>query len=177
MVASAIAPVPHPAARAMGAEECDATLGRVCFGHLSFLRGEHVDAMPTRFAYVDGWLYFRANGALTDTIRHSRWMVMSVTEQREATAFASVVVRGGCYPAQDTGTAQGDAAALLGIQALRDRPRVGREAEPRVPRTLRVFRMHADEIRGSITMVPCPPGERPYDAAELSRLRAAGTRA
>lgn len=165
-------PFAHTVARDLTLEDCTATLRRACFGHLSFLRGEHVDVLPARFAFLDNWAYFRGNEALGDTIMHNRWMVLSVTEHRDAEHFASVILRGECYTTDDTGSISGDKAALEGISALRDRLEIG-QVEQRTAQPLRVFRIHADEIRGGITMVPCPVGHRPYDSRERKHLRVA----
>jgi nitroimidazol reductase NimA-like FMN-containing flavoprotein (pyridoxamine 5'-phosphate oxidase superfamily) len=174
MVAPTLEFFPGPTTQKLDAADCVATLERTCFGHLSFLSDEHVDVIPLRFAFHDDWLYFRANAALEGAIRRSPWMAITISELRGPTEYASVLVRGGCYVADETGSGTGDARALEGIKLLRDRPRVGREEDLPVERSLRVFRLRADAIIGSRTYVPCPPGNRPYDARELSRLREAG---
>ena len=170
MSAPTLVPFAHSVSRDLPIEDCTATLRRTCFGHLSFVRGEHVDVLPARFAFVDGWAYFRANEALGDTIMHNRWMVLAVTEHRDDNQFASVILRGACYGTEDTGSVAGDRAALEGIVALRDRPELGHEEQPPVERSLTVFRIHADHISGSLTLVPCPPGERPYSTRERDRI-------
>lgn len=150
----------------------DATnvLARVCFGHLAFSRGRQVGVLPVRYALQEGWVYFRASPALRQIISRSPWVCISATELQDRTRYASVVVRGGCYPTEETGSTGGDAQALRGVVALRDRARVGPRTRPR-QRTLAVFRLHIEEIQGSITLVPCPAGERPYDDAEVEYLR------
>ena len=154
--------------------DCEAMLQRVCFGHLSFVRGGNADVLPIRYAFLDGWVYFRADLELRELIARSPWLVLSVIEPRDSMRLASVVVRGGCYEAEQTGSAIRDAAALEGIIELRDRATVGPEGEPRIQRTSTVFRLHIDEMRGITAVVPCPPGERPYDALELRHLRETG---
>jgi len=37
---------------------CAAFLEEHCFGHLVLARGTQVDAVPIRFTFLDGWLYF-----------------------------------------------------------------------------------------------------------------------
>ena len=165
---------PSPSGTTLPAAECEALLGRVCFGHLAFARDGHVNALPTRYAFQDGWVYFRADAFLREVIGHNRWLVLSVTELRDETQYASVIVRGACYPTEETGSAESDAVSLRGIMELRDRPTVGRERPVDARRSLRVFRLHADEIRGVTTFVPCPAGDRAYDELELQRLRDAG---
>lgn len=137
--------------------ECEGVLRRACFGHLAFMRDKHVDVLPTRYVYLDGWVYFRADKALRTVIAASPWLVLSVTQLEDETHVMSVVARGGCYEAERTGTAVGDVAALQGIMELRDRPRAGRG--PRVRRRSTVFRLHVDELRGITATVPCPAGE------------------
>jgi nitroimidazol reductase NimA-like FMN-containing flavoprotein (pyridoxamine 5'-phosphate oxidase superfamily) len=149
-------------------------LRRLCFGHVAFIAKRQVNVVPIRYAFDDGWVYFRADATLRDVIARSRWAVLSVTELRDTTGFASVIVRGGCYPAEATGSTAGDAAALRGILALRDRPRVGPTRAPRVQRVSTVFRLHVEDLQGSITFVPCPAGSRAYDALEVQHLRTVG---
>lgn len=150
---------------------CEAVLRRACFGHVAFARGGHAEVRPIRYAFVDGWIYFRADVRLREVIARSPWLVLAVTELENATRVSSVIARGGCYEAEATGTALGDAAALAGIMELRDRARVGAERGPRVRRSSTVFRIHVDELHGVTAYVPCPPGERPYDAVETQHLR------
>lgn len=163
-------PAPH-AGELLSREDCEAILGRTCFGHLALTRDGNVDVLPIRFAYVDGWVYFRADPALRDVIAHRRWVVLSVNELRDVTHVGSVIVRGGCYATEDTGSDAGDAKAMRGIVALRDRVAVGRPAGARTERTSTVFRLHADEMQGTTVFVPCPAGERAYDEVELQLLR------
>jgi nitroimidazol reductase NimA-like FMN-containing flavoprotein (pyridoxamine 5'-phosphate oxidase superfamily) len=146
-------------------------LNRVCFGHLAYSSGSHVGVLPVRYALREGWLYFRAGAGLRAIISRNPWVCISVTEPHEGARHASVVVRGGCYPTEETGSAGGDAQALRGVVALRDRTRVGPRTTPR-QRRLAVFRLHIEEIQGSITLVPCPASARPYDDAEVEYLRA-----
>ena len=155
----------------MPTEECEAVLGRACFGHLAFVRQGHVDVMPTRYAYLDGWIYFRADIELRKLIAASPWLALSVTQLEDPMRVTSVVARGGCYETERTGTALGDASALHGIMELRDRPSAAPERAPRVKRASTVFRLHVDELRGVTATVPCPAGERPYDAVETQHLR------
>ena len=143
------------------ANECLDVLGRVCFGHLAFSRGRHVGVIPVRYALQEGWVYFRADEALRDWITRSPWLCLSVTELRDDTRHTSVVVRGGCYTTESTGTATSDAEALRGIVALRDRARVGPTPRQQGDRTLSVFRLHAEEMEGSITLVPRPVANAP----------------
>jgi nitroimidazol reductase NimA-like FMN-containing flavoprotein (pyridoxamine 5'-phosphate oxidase superfamily) len=145
-------------------------LNRVCFGHLAFSRGREIGVIPVRYALREGWLYFRAGAGLREIISRNPWVCVSVTEPQDQTRHASVVVRGGCYATEETGSAGGDAQALRGVVALRDRPRVGPRTRPR-QRHLAVFRLHIEETQASITLVPCPAGERPYDDGEVEYLR------
>lgn len=156
------------------AAECEAVLARVCIGHIAFARAGRVEVLPIRFAYVDSWAYFRADSALREVIAAAPWLVLSVIEQPVASRAVSVVVRGGCYETTRTGAASSDAAALRGIVELRDRASVLPSAAE-VERTSLVYRLHADDIVGVDIEVPCPPGDRPFDAAELAHLAATGT--
>jgi nitroimidazol reductase NimA-like FMN-containing flavoprotein (pyridoxamine 5'-phosphate oxidase superfamily) len=151
--------------------QCDVILQRTCFGHLAVVQPDRVDLLPVRFACSDGWIYFRADESLSGAIARNPWLALSVTELRDPTHFHSVIVRGGCHPTVATGSAAGDEKALRGIRALRDRSRVGRSAPQHVPRTLIVYRLHTDEVRGTSTFVPCPAGDRPYDDVEVEILR------
>ena len=36
--------------------DCEAMLRRVCFGHILLARGGHVDVLPIRYAFREGWL-------------------------------------------------------------------------------------------------------------------------
>jgi nitroimidazol reductase NimA-like FMN-containing flavoprotein (pyridoxamine 5'-phosphate oxidase superfamily) len=144
-----------PLSGALDADQCNSVLARTCFGHLGFALKAHVEAVPIRFAFVEGSLYFRANRAMCLAIASNRWVLISVVEMVDATHFASVVARGTCYETEHTGTTNGDAAALRGIVELRDRA----PASPRVARGERksiVFRVHVDDLRGRTTFVPCP---------------------
>ena len=155
----------------MGKAECEALIGRQCFGHLAFARKGHADVLPIRYTFLEGWVYFRADRELREVIARSPWLVLSVTEPRDATHVASVIARGSCFETDATGTPGGDAAALRGIMELRDRPSVGRERAPRVQRSLTVYRLHVDELRGITAFVPCPAGTRSNDAREGEQLR------
>ena len=157
----------------LSTDQCLEILGRVCFGHLAFARGRHIGVLPVRYALEDGWVYFRAETALRESIARSPWLCLSITELHDESLHTSVVVRGGCYATEDTGSAESDAASLRGIVALRDRARVGPRTTGRQYRSLGVFRMRVEELEGSVTLVPCPAGQRPYDEAELEYLRAA----
>lgn len=157
-----------PAAGAISDEACRAVLERTCFGHLAFARNGHVDAVPIRFTFLEGWLYFRADAAMRTDIRHNRWAVMSVVDRLDATHFASVVARGACYATEDTGSPQGDAAALRGILRLRDRVPERNTGPRRDSRTSIVFRLHVDALCGSTTFVPCPAGGEELSGATHS---------
>ena len=144
----------------MTATDCEAVLRRVCFGHLAFVRDGHADVRPIRYAYREDWVYFRADLSLRQIIARAPWLVLSVTELEDAMHVSSVIVRGGCYETEKTGSVLGDAAALQGIMELRDRVPANRERAPRVRRSSIVFRLHVDELRGVRAFVPCPPGGR-----------------
>jgi nitroimidazol reductase NimA-like FMN-containing flavoprotein (pyridoxamine 5'-phosphate oxidase superfamily) len=161
----------HSADELISRDECEAILRRTCFGHLSLIREGGVHVQPIRYAYVDGWVYFRADPAMRDVITHHPWVVISVNELRDVTHVGSVIVRGGCYATEDTGSSASDAAAMRGIIELRDRATVGRSAKARTERTSTVFRVHAEEMQGTIVFVPCPAGERGYDEVEVQLLR------
>ena len=135
--------------------ECEAVLRRACFGHLAFVWEGHADVRPIRYVCMDGWVYFRADLRLRKVIAHSPWLALSVTELRDATHVSSVIVRGGCYETERTGTMLGDAEALKGIIELRDPASAGSERRPRTRRSSMVFRLHADELRGLTASVPC----------------------
>ena len=134
--------------------ECEAVLRRACFGHLAFLWEGHADVRPIRYVFLDGWVYFRADLRLRKVIAGNPWLVLSVTEVPDATHVSSVIVRGGCYETERTGTMLGDAAALAGIIELRDPAGVGSEHGPRMRRSSTVFRLHVDELRGLTASVP-----------------------
>lgn len=139
--------------------ECEVALRRVCFGHLAFVRAGHADVLPIRYAYLEGWVYFRADLNLRRIIAQSPWLALSVTELDSGNRVSSIIVRGGCYETEGTGTGAGDAAALRGIMELRDPTTTGRERKPRVRRSSIVFRLHVDELRGVSVSVPCPAGD------------------
>jgi hypothetical protein len=128
---------------------------------LAFVQNGHAGILPVRYAFVDDWVYFRADRRLRAVILGNPWLVFAVTELRDASHVTSVIVRGGCYVATDTGTPAGDAAALRGILELRDRPRADAERTPRVRRSAAVFRLHVDGLHGVVALVPCPAGEIP----------------
>ena len=142
----------------MTAADCEAVLRRACFGHLAFAWERHADVRPIRYAYRDGWVYFRADRSLRKVIAASPWLVLSVTELQARTRVSSVIVRGGCYETEATGTLLGDAAALQGIMELRDRATVNPQRAPRARRSSTVFRLHVEELRGVTAFVPCPAG-------------------
>jgi nitroimidazol reductase NimA-like FMN-containing flavoprotein (pyridoxamine 5'-phosphate oxidase superfamily) len=159
---------PAPLAEPLSDDVCRAILERTCFGHFAFARNGHVDAVPIRFAFLEGWLYFRADAAMRADIRHNHWAVMSVVDRLDSTHFASVVARGTCYATEDTGSAQGDAAALRGILRLRDRVPEPIARPRRDSRTSIVFRLHVDALHGSTTFVPCPAGGEDFSWAPPS---------
>ena len=150
---------------------CKAILARVCFGHLSFMTGGHVDVRPVRYAYRNDWVYFRASRELRGIIAQGPWFALSVTEFSEPTRVATIVVRGACYEADSVRSVAQNAEALAGIVELRDRAEIGSPRAPRIQRSSTVFRMHVDEMHGVRAHVPCPPGQRPYSPSELQNLR------
>ena len=153
-------------------EECQATLGRTCFGHLAFARDGRADVLPVRFAFVAGWLYFRADLELRMAIATNPVVTLAVTELRDITHFDSVVVRGGCYETEMTGAMDGDTDAMRGIVQMRDRPAIAKSrGNQRVRRTLTVLRLRADEMQGTTTFVPCQTGEHGYDDVALQLFR------
>jgi nitroimidazol reductase NimA-like FMN-containing flavoprotein (pyridoxamine 5'-phosphate oxidase superfamily) len=156
--------------RTLSRRECERTLARTCFGHLAFNRPEQMDMVPIRFAYVDGWVYFRAGSVLRAILARNPWMVLGVTELRDTAHFDSVIVRGGCYETEHTGSTETDAEAMRGILKLRDRTSVNRVRDEEEARTSTVYRLHVDDMQGVTTFVPCPAGDRPYDANQLRRL-------
>ena len=150
--------------------DCEAVLHRACFGHLAFAWERHADVRPIRYAYRNGWVYFRADRGLRTAIAASPWLVLSVTELQDPNRVSSVIARGGCHAAEKTGSGLGDAAALHGIMELRDRAPASPRRAPRVQRSSRVFRLHVDEVRGVTAFVPCSAGDRACDAAETQHL-------
>ena len=159
----------------MSPKDCEALLRRSCFGHLAFGRDGRVDVLPIQYAFLEGWVYFRADLELRQAIAHNPWLVLSVTEFQDANCVSSVIVRGGCYETEQTGTAIGDAAALRGIMKLRDRATVGPERQPRLRRSSTVFRIHVDEMRGTAAFVPrlARAPRTPVEVAEADALRSA----
>lgn len=154
--------------------ECEAVVERACFGHLSFARQGHADVVPIRYAFREGWIYFRADSDLRGVIAAAPWLALSVTESSDVDHLASVIVRGGCYGAQDTGSSVDDATAMKGLIELRDRPVAGVADDASSRRSSVVYRLHADEMRGLTVFVPCPAPDRPYDEQELQYFRDAG---
>jgi nitroimidazol reductase NimA-like FMN-containing flavoprotein (pyridoxamine 5'-phosphate oxidase superfamily) len=150
----------------LSAADCLALLSRVCFAHLAFVQDGHANVLPIRYSYLDGWVYFRADLSLRGVITRNPWLVLSITERESATRVTSVIARGGCYETHATGTAASDAAALRGIMELRDRTTRDREARPHVRRSLTVFRLHVDELRGVSASVPCPASGRPHETTD-----------
>ena len=142
----------------MKTADCEALLRRACFGHLAFASERHADVRPIRYVYREDWVYFRADPSLRKVIAASPWLVLSVTELQNPTHISSVIVRGGCYEAEATGSALGDAAALQGIMELRDSAPANLGRAPRVRRSSTVYRLHVDELRGVTAFVPCPAG-------------------
>ena len=155
----------------MSAKNCEALLRRACFGHLAFARDGHADVLPIRYIFLEGWVYFRADLGLSEVIAHNPWLVLSVTEFQDANLVSSVIVRGGCYQTEQTGTTIGDAAALRGIMQLRDRAMVGPQRKPRGRRSSTVFRLHVDEMRGITALVPRPASDRSFDDRENQHVR------
>lgn len=149
---------PEPLASPISADACRALLERMSFGHLAFARDGHADAVPIRFAFLEGWVYFRADAAMRTIIRHNRWAVICVVDMIDATHFASVVARGACYATEETGSSRGDANAFRGILRLRDRlPATATRPRPDSRSTI-VLRLHVDALSGSTTVVPRPAG-------------------
>lgn len=134
-------------------------LERNCFGHLVLARGTHVDAVPIRYAFADGWLYFGARPSLRKAIDRNVWVALAVATRLGDERWASVVARGACYATEGTGTVTGDAAALRGIVQLREQGSSPSAAQ-RTDRTAVIFRMHVEEVRGGIVKAPCPAEER-----------------
>jgi hypothetical protein len=130
-------------------------VARSCFAHLAYVRRTHVEVTPVRVALSDGWLYFRADPALRHAIGHNAWVAMTLTERVDATQFSSVVARGACYGTDHTGSWQGDEAALTGIAKLRDRTPATMSNRRLIERTLVVFRLRLEDIRGTRSVVPC----------------------
>ena len=160
---------------AMSPKDCEALLRRACFGHLSFGRDGRADVRPIQYAFLEGWVYFRADLGLREAIAHNPWLALSVTEFHDANRVSSVIVRGGCYQTEQTGTAIGDAAAQRGIMKLRDRATVGSERQPRIRRSSTVFRIHVDEMRGITAAIPrlARAPRTLVEAAEADTLRSA----
>lgn len=141
--------------RDLSADECRAVLEHVAFGHLAFARRAHVDAVPIRFVLVGSWLYFRASAHLRHDIARNRWALIASTDAGDATHLASVVVRGACYSAEETGSAASDAVALNGIIRLRNSAGTAATRKPHIERrTQTVFRMHVDTLCGYADFVP-----------------------
>jgi nitroimidazol reductase NimA-like FMN-containing flavoprotein (pyridoxamine 5'-phosphate oxidase superfamily) len=165
-------PIPALVPKALSVDECKALLARSCFGHLAFARETHVDAVPIRFASVEGWLYFRADAVMRTDIAHNSWVLVTVTESLDATHVASVVARGACYVTEQTGSTRGDAAALRGILRLRDQPADAETPVRKTPRSSIVFRMHIDHLRGVTSLVPATGGNRaPHATPHIHRPR------
>jgi nitroimidazol reductase NimA-like FMN-containing flavoprotein (pyridoxamine 5'-phosphate oxidase superfamily) len=142
---------------ALSVNACRAMLKRTCFGHLVLVRQTHVDALPIRFAFVDTWLYFRADHGLARTLGHNKWVAILIAESPDKTHMSSVVARGACYATERTaGSAESDAAALRGVIRLRDRVPMGTARAQWVERATTVFRMHVDELRGRTGGAPSP---------------------
>jgi len=140
-------------AERLSKKQCVAMLERSCFAHLAFVRRTHADVVPIRIAFSEGWLYFRADRELSEAIGHNAWVAITVSEQLNATRFTSVVARGTCYATDHTGSRGGDAAALRGIVKLRDRAAAAQTR--RSERTLVILRVRVEELRGTLSVVPC----------------------
>lgn len=148
------APVVSTRPNVLTRETCFSVVDRSRFGHLSFVIRGHVQAVPIRFRSVQGWLYFTATAALRNAIAHTPWVAVTIEELTDSTEMTSVVARGGCYPAERTGSPAGDARALDVIVQLRDRIPGGSVRTRRSQRTSVVFRMYLEELRGR--RVPLP---------------------
>jgi len=118
-----------------------------------------VDAVPIRFTFLDGWLYFGADAALRKEVGHNVWVAVAVAAPAQSDRWVSVVARGTCYATEHTGTAAVDAAAQRGIVRLREQAGAPRPGTRRAARTSVVFRMHVEEMRGRMIDAPCPPAE------------------
>ena len=118
-----------------------------------------MDAVPIRFTFLDGWLYFGANAALRKEVGHNVWVAVAVAAPTKRDRWASVVARGTCYATEHTGTAAVDAAALRGIVQLREQAGEAKPGAHRAARTSVVFRMHVEEMHGRMIDAPCPPAE------------------
>ena len=173
MVSPTIAEV-SPRPRLLSGDECKAVLARNCFGHLAFTRNSHVEAVPIRFAFVEGWLYFRANSVLRAAIAHNPWVVVSIAETLDPSGIDSVVARGGCYATEHTGSKSEDAIALRGIVRLRNSTPADRVPNGKAERTSVVFRMHVDQLRGYRTFEPSL-AEHLVDSIEPPRVRASAS--
>jgi nitroimidazol reductase NimA-like FMN-containing flavoprotein (pyridoxamine 5'-phosphate oxidase superfamily) len=153
----------------LSGDACRAALARSCFGHLAFTRHSHVEAVPIRFAFVEGWLYFRANSGLRAAIAHNPWAVVSVAEALDPTMVDSFVASGGCYGTEQTGSAAEDAVALRGIMRLRGPQPADHVRTSTAERTGIVFRMHVDQLRGYRMSVP--PADHLSDSTEVRQGR------
>ncbi|HXD48728.1 MAG TPA: pyridoxamine 5'-phosphate oxidase family protein [Gemmatimonadaceae bacterium] len=145
---------------AFTASACAELLEHNCFGHLVLARGTHVDAVPIRYVFADGWLYFGAASSLRTAIDHNVWVALAVALPTERGRWVSVVARGACYATEHTGTAVADAAALRGIIRLRKQGPSTSGGAHRKTRSSIIFRMHVEELRGRMVRAPCPPAER-----------------
>ncbi|HTJ24033.1 MAG TPA: pyridoxamine 5'-phosphate oxidase family protein [Gemmatimonadaceae bacterium] len=146
-------------AKRLSKKQCLAMLERSCFAHLAFVRRTHADVVPIRIAFSEGWLYFRADRELSETIGHNAWVAITVSDRLSSTRFASIVVRGTCYATERTGSRGGDDAAFRGILKLRDRAPATAAQVRRMERSLVIFRVRVEELRGTLSIVPCgaPP--------------------
>jgi len=136
-------------------DACRSVLARTCFGSLAYAHQGRIDAMPIRFVFVEGWLYFAADNRLRRAIANDSWIVVSVSDVLDAEHVASVVVRGTGHSAEHTGSARTDVAALRGIVRLRDRVPVTASQLGRRARTHAVLRLRVDRVRGVTTRLPC----------------------
>jgi nitroimidazol reductase NimA-like FMN-containing flavoprotein (pyridoxamine 5'-phosphate oxidase superfamily) len=145
-------------ASSLSREACTSLLARSCFGHLAFANRTEPQILPVRLVVSEGWIYFRADRVLARAIRHNAWVAVTVSERIDATHVASVIANGACYATDRTGSWKDDAAALRGIVKLRDRVPSSVTGRRRMERTQTIFRVHLEDVRGTITVVPCDQG-------------------
>lgn len=136
-------------------KQCLAMLERSCFAHLAFVRRTHADVVPIRIAFSEGWLYFRADRELSETIGRNAWVAITVSERLSSARYATVVVQGTCYATENTGSRGGDATAFRGILKLRDPTPATAAQRRRKERTLVILRVRVEEMRGTLSVVPC----------------------
>jgi hypothetical protein len=120
--------------------DCEAMLRRVCFGHILLARGGHVDVLPIRYAFREGWLLRdRGTGSATGEAAALR----GILELRDPT---TVVAGRGSRNRRTSTVFRLHADEMRGLVVFVPRPRAEREHDAQdSPRAVARVAVHACE--------------------------------